>query len=420
MKSVACAALAALFSCGGGSSTNAAAPAPPQQAPAHSTPAHSTQSCGASVSGARPVDGFTPSAPAGLHVAGGLRLQRIAAVPSARELAFAPDGDLFVGTGGSEIYIVPNADGRANAGAARVYATLPEAPAAGVAFHASSCTLYAASESGIYRMPFHNGDVHAPSAVSIARVRTGGTGGHPTTSLALTATALYASVGSSCNACAESDPTRATIQQLHLDGTAMKSRAVRIRNAIALTVNPNTGSLWAGDAGQDALPQGHPYEFFDDVSAHAPVANYGWPDCEENHRAYGGGADCSNTVAPLVEFPAYSTLTGAAFLPSTPHGAFALPPRFAGGAVVAAHGSWHALYGVPVAPPRLAFVAMRGDTPARTVNWSDASTQWVDFVTGFQTADGSRVARPSGVAIGPQGDVFFSDDQTGSVYRIRP
>lgn len=412
MKTLACAALAALFSCTGGSAAKTVAT---------THPPHSPLSCGAHFSGARPADGPAPSAPGGLHVVSGLRLERVATVPSARELAFTPAGDLFVGTLGSDVYIVPNADAKGRAGAPRVYATLPDGEAAGVAFAAASCTLYAATESGIYRMPFNNGDLHAPSApVQIARVRTGGGGGHSTTSLALTSSTLYASVGSSCNACTESDPTRATIQQMHLDGTAMKPRAVRIRNAIALTVNSNTGSLWAGNAGQDTLPPGHPYEFFDNVSAHGTPADYGWPGCEENHRDYGSGADCSKTVVPLVEFPAYSTLTGAAFVPSQPRGAFALPPAYRGGAFVAAHGSWHASGGLPLAPPRLAFVPMRGDVPARPVNWSSPNAQWTEIVGGFQAADGSRSGRPAGVAIGPQGDLFFADDQTGSVYRIRP
>ena len=33
---------------------------------------------------------------------------------------------------------------------------------------------------------------------------------------------------------------------------------------------------------------------------------------------------------------------------------------------------------------------------------------------------GSRIGRPTGVAVGPQGDLFVADDQTGNIYRIRP
>lgn len=377
--------------------------------------------CGSSVSGSRPADGPPPVVASGLKVPSGLRIERIANVPSARELAFAPDGDLFVGTTSSNVYIVPNADGKGNAGRPHQFASVPDGNAAGIAFHASSCTLYIGAETGVFRTPFRNGDLHAASPpIKIASVRTFGEGGHSTTSVAVTSSTLYASVGSTCNACTESDPTRATIQQMGLDGGTMHARAIRIRNAVGLTVNPNTGTLWAGDAGQDALPDGHPFEFFDPVTLHHGVADYGWPGCEENHNNYGSGANCSRTVQPLVEFPAYSTIIGAVFASSKPGGAFALPSSYAGGAFITLHGSWHRNGGVPVVPPRVAFVSMRADRPARSVNWSNPNAQWVDFVSGFQSPNGSRIGRPAGVAIGPQGDLFFADDDSGAIYRVRP
>ena len=73
----------------------------------------------------------------------------------------------------------------------------------------------------------------------------------------------------------------------------MTTRARRIRNAIGLATNLNTGTVWAGDAGQDSLPEGHPYEFFDALTKHTGVADYGWPACEENRHAYTSGANCS-------------------------------------------------------------------------------------------------------------------------------
>jgi glucose/arabinose dehydrogenase len=350
-------------------------------------------------------------------------IQPIARVPNARELAFAPDGDLFVGTGDAAIYLVRDAEGVARSG---MFAKIDRGPAAGVALAGN--TLYIGGQFGIFRIPYHAGDRTARALpVQIAAVRTSGVSSdHVTTSVAVAKDIPYASVGSSCNACQpELDSTRATIQ-MFVKGK-LEPKAVHIRNAIALTTNVNTGTLWAGVAGSDDLPPQHPYEIFDAVGAHAGVADYGWPWCYENRKANPipkwAGHDCSKTVIPRVIFPAYETPIGAVFYPVSAHGRYGFPLKYQGGAFVTLHGSWH---GPPqglrgYVPPRVAFVPMHGDLPARPVRWNDPGAQWTDFVTGYQIGGTiSRLGRPSGIAVGPEGDLFVADDQTGTIYRIRP
>ena len=65
----------------------------------------------------------------------GFSIQQIATVDGARELAAAPNGDLFVGTSGQDVYIVPHADAAGSAGTPRVFAHFDDAPAAGVAYY---------------------------------------------------------------------------------------------------------------------------------------------------------------------------------------------------------------------------------------------------------------------------------------------
>lgn len=391
--------------CGGGASSS-------EQAPPGTRPAPS-----------RAPSSSSPKPASGLSVPAGFRIEIIGNVGGARELAAAPNGDLLVGTSGSNVYVIANAEGQA--ASPSVFAQLPDTPAAGIALalSGSSGTLYVGTQFGVYRIPYSVGDQKARSApAKIASVRAGGGTGHNTTSVAFANGVLYASVGSSCNACKESDPTRATIQQMQPDGSAMTAKAVRIRNAIALTVNPATQTVWAGDAGQDSLANGHPYEFFDAVTLHSGVADYGWPDCEENRQAYTPGADCSATVVPRVVFPAYETPIGAAFYPVNQSGAYAFPAAYRGGAFIAMHGSWHTgSDGKYLTPPRVAFVPMNADAPRTAVNWSDPAAQWSNFISGFQSADGTtRIGRPTGVAVGASGSLFVADDQTGAIYRVRP
>ncbi len=316
----------ALAACGGGAGAGAGATAgasvPPQ--PTAGASAAASNCSGATSSQA--AAGMAPSTPSGLSLPSGFTLQTIAAIGGAREIAPLPNGDLIVGTSGSSIYIVPNAEAAAGAGAASVFASVNDAPDAGVAFLQSTCTVYIATWHGIYATPYRDGDLTAERLTKIGAIRTASisptTDGdvHRTTSIAAGTDALYVGVGSSCNACVETDPTRATIQRLGLDGSGMTTLARRIRNPIALAIAPLSGHLWVGDAGQDNLPSLHPYEFLDDVTSHGGVADYGWPDCEENHVAYVSGSNCSQTVAPLVELPAYSTIIGAAFYPAQPSG----------------------------------------------------------------------------------------------------
>ncbi len=349
---------------------------------------------------------------AGLRAPTGFTVERIATVPGARELAVAPNGDLFAGTGGDAIYVVPDAEKAP--GEARRFVTIADGPVAGVLL--AGDTLYAAGQFGVWRIPYQSGDRAARSAPQkIASVRPGGGGVHSTTTLALSKGTLYASVGSSCNACNETDPTRATIQAMTPDGKNMHARAVDIRNAIALAVQPGNGDLWAGVAGRDELEHGHPYEIFDDVSAHAGTPDYGWITCYDDRKPI-GGASCSGVVLPKVIFPAYDTPIGAAFYPADAKGAYAFPASYRGGAFVTLHGSWHR----PLVPPRVAFVAFKNDEPARAVDWSNPDVQWTEFGGGCQGADGSRSCRPTGVAVGTDGSLFVSDDLTGAIYRIRP
>jgi glucose/arabinose dehydrogenase len=374
--------------------------------------------------------GPPPTVPEAITVPAGFTIEVIASIAGARELAALPNGDLLVATTGTSVDLLPDAEADGAAGKPLVFTTIDDAPVQGITFASSSCSIYVASNKAVFRIAYSDGLQSAPAGPAIANVRTGGISGtdgdvHTSTSVAVAAGMLYVSVGSSCNACVESDPTRAAVLEMSPSGANPIVRATRFRNAIALATNPATQTLWAGGAGQDDLsPWGHPFEFFDAVTLHPGVADYGWPDCEENQHAYTSGADCSATVVPRIELPAYSTIIGAAFYPGNAGGIHAFSGAYAGGLFLAAHGSWHGLTStnasVPYAPPRVAFVPMVGDAPVHEVDWTGETPQWIDFVAGFQANDGSRVGRPTGIAVGSKGSLFVADDSSNCIYRIRP
>lgn len=371
-----------------------------------------------------------PSAPQGLTVPSGFHIQTIAQVGGARELAALPNGDLLVGTGGSDVYIIPNAEGAAGkpTGAPHVFATVNDQQAEGIAFAADRCEVFIATTHGVWSVKYASGDQSVTNVHRIAYVRTGGippgSDGdvHTSTSVTYAGGLVYASIGSSCNACTEIDPTRASIYTMKPGGADFTKRATRIRNGIAIFTDPASGHVWVGGAGQDDLPFRHPYEYLDDLSSHSGVADFGWPECEENHHAYTSGADCSQTVEPLVELYAYSTIIGGAFYPTGQTGAYAFPAQYRGGIFAAAHGSWHTTSGgASAAPSQVVFVPMTGDKPKTAVDWKTPPTkQWSNFIGGLQEAGQSRRGRPTGVAVGAKGSLFVADDQNGVIYRVRP
>src|SRR5690606_28769978 len=62
---------------------------------------------------------------------------------------------------------------------------------------------------------------------------------------------LYLSVGSTCNACPESNPENATILQLAPDGSMRSIYASGLRNTIGFAFAPDSGLLYGMDHGTD-------------------------------------------------------------------------------------------------------------------------------------------------------------------------
>jgi len=103
---------------------------------------------------------------------------------------------------------------------------------------------------------------------------------------------------------------------------------------------------------------------------------------------------------------------GVAFIPKG-----ALGPELTGDAVVALHGSW------ATQPSGGAFGGRETRRPPKlvVVRFQDGKAIRVDdLVTGFQLENGARWARPVGVAIGPDGALYFtSDSDANALFRLR-
>jgi glucose/arabinose dehydrogenase len=360
-----------------------------------------------------------------------------------RHLAVAPNGDLFValegeraGSGGVVALRDTTGDGKAD-----VVERFGSEGGTGIALGKDA--LYFSTSSTVYRYALRTGSLTPLGAPEVI-VKDLPTGGHSARNLALSGdgTMLFVNVGSRSNSCqvadraAESpgkDPcaelaTRAGIWRF--DATAStqteddRRYATGIRNAVGLAVAPD-GQLWAMQHGRDQLGQNWPKLFTIEQSAEKPSEellqlnqgdDFGWPYCyhdlEFGHLVlapeYGGDGKqvgrCAQKKEPALAFPGHWAPDGLTFYAG---GQF--PARYAGGAFIAFHGSWNRAP-LPQAGYRVVFVPFRDGKPVGT---------YETFADGFWKEDPAGPKhRPVGVAVGPDGSLYITDDAAGRIWRV--
>jgi len=307
--------------------------------------------------------------------------------------------------------------------------------------------LYASSNTTVYRYKINNNEPDtAHPQIIVSGLIDAGT--HNTKSLVLdNAGNIYVTIGAPSNICqAEDRKTGAPGQdpcpllektggiwqfkadkenQTYSDGVRY---ATGIRNTVGLDWNTSTNTLFAMQHGRDGLQD---YHFFpDSVSVELPAEemlevkkpgdNFGWPYCFYNQLAgkkmvnpeYGGDGKatgrCEGVAAPAAAYPGHMAPNGLLFYTGNQ-----FPAKYKNGAFIAFHGSWNR---APLTQKGF-FVAFQ---PFRDGKPSGA---YEVFASGFAgkdniTAPGQAMYRPCGLAQGPDGSLYVTDDAKGNVWRI--
>jgi glucose/arabinose dehydrogenase len=211
---------------------------------------------------------------------------------------------------------------------------------------------------------------------------------------------LYLAHGSSCNACVEQDPRRATMMRLRPDGSGAEIYASGLRNSVGFDWAPWDGALYATDNGRDLLGDDFPP---DELNRIEQGRFYGWPYVNGFGMAdpdLGGGyAGDPVPTHPVHGFRPHNAPLGIHFIRAAK-----LPPGYERSALVALHGSWNRS-----TPDGYKVVALR---------WRDDGTiEESDFLTGFLNDEGI-IGRPAFVTEGADGAIYVSDDYAGVVYRV--
>jgi len=224
-------------------------------------------------------------------------------------------------------------------------------------------------------------------------------GWHLTRTIAIGAGKLYVSVGSSCNACEEAEPIRATVPEMDLDGKNQRVFAGGLRNAVGMKWVQ--GSLFVTNMGADHLGDFKPD---DTMYVVEPNKNYGWPYCfQYRKRTYADAGfsksekkiDCNSVPPAYVGFSAHSSPLGFEYFDSSNNSAL-LKESF----LVALHGSSKRSL-------RRGYSLMRVR--------KGGSVQ--DFITGF-LQNGRVRGRPADVMSMGKNAFLLSDDYSGVVYYV--
>jgi glucose/arabinose dehydrogenase len=306
--------------------------------------------------------------------------------------------------------------------------------------------LYVAETGQVDRYVWKGSSVGARTVVA-GGLPTGGA--HPLKEVAIGRDhTVYVDIGSATNASppAATGLPRAAVLAYSPHGGHMHVVATGVRNGDGLSFAPD-GTLWTavnqrdqiaypfhcaygGTAGAygGVLPgyvKDHPP---DEVARLTPGRNLGWPFCDPDPDRRPGRADSPTSYAnmpfdadpevnpggsklrcarlPRIQrgIPAHSAPLGFHFLQHSK-----LPKSWAGGAVLAVHGSWDR---EPPRPPAVLWLPW--ESRQRTLGPA------VTLVGGFQNRDGTRWGRPTDAVAGPDGALYVSDDTAGAIYRIVP
>ncbi len=356
-----------------------------------------------------------------LDIPAGMRLEVLTtALKTPRLLHFMPNGDLITGSKSGNLYRLAPPYRKAD-----VLVKLSDYPHS-VAWRDGE--LLVAQTAGLYRAPYHPGQQRLEWRDFEILANLPGGGGHNSRSVAVGPDGrVYVSLGITGNCSDEYlddsypfDDRRGGVMVLDESGAQPRLRpfASGLRNPVGFDWHPQTGELYASNNGPDHHGFESPPEYFSKLE---PGSFHGMPWFQYDGKTLRRDSCISRdpprpqqaVSLPVATFPSRNAPMGVAFVPRG-----ALDARFEGNAIVALRGSWGTRptgsgAGDPASrrPPRLMMVVFR-DGEAVAVE---------EILGGLQRNNGQRLARPVGVAIGPDGALYFSSDSNlQGLFRLVP
>ncbi len=223
---------------------------------------------------------------------------------------------------------------------------------------------------------------------------------------------MYITVGSTCNACADTNPESATMLRANPDGTGRKIFAKGLRNTIGFGWHPQTKELYGFDHGIDWLGDEQQKE---ELNLVKEGAFYGWPyiygdgNYNPHPRPMGDTTYAqilAKTTLPSLSYDAHAAPLGMVFYTGGSGSTSGFPGEYQNDAFATMRGSWNR-------------TQPSGYKVVRVHFENGKPTRIDDFVTGFLVDNNqSQFGRPVGIATMPDGSLLFTDDNNGVIYRV--
>ena len=398
----------------------------------------------------RVAAGVVPDADnAGLKLPAGFGALKVAeGLGKSRHIAVTAQGDIYVkmnnskmpeGKGILKLHDANN-DGKADA-------TTGVGSYGGTGIAIKNGYLYASSDDDVYRYKLDaKGDIIDPKGEKIIAGLLN-RHHHESKSIVLDNSGnIYVNIGAFTNSCQENPGLHSKgrmpcnildsaggiwqfkadkLNQTYGDGVKF---ATGLRNVVGLDWNTQANQLFVMQHGRDDLHVLWPEMFTERDNAEKPAEcmyalkkgdNAGFPyiyfDPELNKKMvapeYGGDGKTEGGkeyIDPVVAFPAHMAPDGLLFYTGN-----MFPAKYKNGAFITFHGSWNRAP-LPQEGYYVAFVPFTNGKP---------SGKWEVFANGFSGKDTGLTPRnadhrPCGLAQGPDGSLYVSDDQKGTIYRI--
>ncbi|HEY5369483.1 MAG TPA: PQQ-dependent sugar dehydrogenase [Hanamia sp.] len=363
-----------------------------------------------------------------------------------RHIAITKEGDLYAklarAKGGKGILFLKNTNGNfAEQNGFGDYG--------GTAMRIHDGYLYASSNTDVYRYKLNSKDeVTDPS--NPEKIITGllDRGEHNSKSVTFDHSGnIYVNIGAYSNSCQVEDRTPGSMgrpgcpildsaggiwqfktdkkDQHYGDGVHY---AMGLRNVVGLDWNQKDNALFVMQHGRDQLHDLFPQYYTEKESAVLPAEcmyeihqgdNAGWPyiyyDQIQKKQIlmpeYGGNGKKTadkKYLDPVMAFPGHLAPNDFLFYTGNQ-----FPEKYKNGAFIAFHGSWNRTP-EPQAGYFVVFVPFKDGKP---------TGKWEVFADGFSgskdlSSPGKAAHRPCGLAQGPDGSLYVSDDVKGTIYKI--